>query len=239
MVFAQELLSVILTPFILWYTLPRCAPDIVDFFRDFTVHVEGLGYVCSFAVFNFERHGNVNFGAPNEVQDERLLSKEGKMEKSILNFKAAHPEWNPTDPTGSLYLTRMADLSANLGQQNPQTNSPHRTNQRTNSLAERASRYDQAMQKSMATRRRMTTSHMRHPNLQHSEIPEEERAPDGGIQSQLGDSYVEDVRTRGGMLIDRGKPFNEQSQTEQEDELANGGLVGLLAQIYDQRRQVL
>jgi len=64
MVFAQELLSVILTPFILWYTLPRCAPDIVDFFRDFTVHVEGLGYVCSFAVFNFDRHGNVNVSSP-------------------------------------------------------------------------------------------------------------------------------------------------------------------------------
>jgi autophagy-related protein 9 len=64
MIFGQELLSVILTPFILWYTLPKCAPDIVDFFRDFTVHVEGLGYVCSFAVFNFERHGNVNVSEP-------------------------------------------------------------------------------------------------------------------------------------------------------------------------------
>jgi len=161
------------------------------------------------------------------------------MEKSILNFKSAHPEWNPTDPAGSLYLTRMADLSAQLGPQNAQNTSPHRVGQRTNTLAERANRYEQAMQKSMTTRRRMATSHMRHPNLQHSEIPEEERAPDGGIQSQLGDSYVEDVRTRGGMLVDRGKPFNEQSQTEQDEELANGGLVGLLAQIYDQRRQVL
>lgn len=255
MIFIQELLSVILTPFILWYTLPRCAPDIVDFCREFTIHVDGLGYVCSFAVFNFERHGNVNvshqisnftnllthlsqFGAPNEIQDERLLSKQGKMEKSILNFKAAHPDWNPTDPASSLYLTRMAGLSANY---QPPSHSPQRpgTTQQSNVLAERASRYDQAMQKSMAVRRRVGASHVRHPNLQHSEIPEEERSPDGGIHSQLGDSYVEDVRTRDGMLIDRGKPFNEQSQTEQDDELANGGFVGLLAQIYDQRRQVL
>ena len=161
------------------------------------------------------------------------------MEKSILNFKAAHPDWNPTDPGGSLYLTRMADLSANIGAQIPQNTSPHRAGNRSNLLAERASRYEQAMQKSMSARRRMATSHMRHPNLQHSEIPEEERAPDGGVQSQLGDSYVEDVRTRGGMLIDRGKPFNEQSQTEQDEELANGGLVGLLAQMYDRRQQVL
>ena len=40
------------------------------------------------------------------------MSKEGKMEKSFLNFKAAHPDWTPNDPSGSLYLSRMADLSA-------------------------------------------------------------------------------------------------------------------------------
>jgi autophagy-related protein 9 len=130
----------------------------------------------------------------------------------------------------------MADLSANFQSPNP---TAHRGGPRTNLLAERANRYEQAMQKSMASRRRLGTSYVRHPNLQQSEIPEEERASDGGVQSQLGDSYVEDVRTRNGMLIDRGKPFNEQSQTEQDEELANGGFVGLLAQIYDQRRQVL
>lgn len=57
--FVQEILSVILTPFVLWFALPACAPAIIDFFRDFSVHVEGRGYVCSFAEFNFERHGNV------------------------------------------------------------------------------------------------------------------------------------------------------------------------------------
>ncbi|KAI0958042.1 hypothetical protein AcW1_006235 [Taiwanofungus camphoratus] len=112
MIFAQELLSVILTPFVLWYSLPPCSPAIIDFFREFTVHVDGLGYVCSFAVFDFQRHGNIKFGAPTKAADERLMSKEGKMEKSFLNFKAAHPEWTPTDPTGSLYLSRIADFSA-------------------------------------------------------------------------------------------------------------------------------
>jgi len=58
-VFVQEILSVVLTPFVLWFSLPECAPAIIDFFREFTVHVEGRGYVCSFAEFNFERHGNV------------------------------------------------------------------------------------------------------------------------------------------------------------------------------------
>jgi len=65
--FLQELLSVLLTPFILILSLPRSAAAIVDFFREFTVHVDGIGYVCSFAVFDFKRQGKVSvtaFGQP-------------------------------------------------------------------------------------------------------------------------------------------------------------------------------
>ncbi|PPQ71416.1 hypothetical protein CVT24_012234, partial [Panaeolus cyanescens] len=113
LIFVQELLSVILTPFVLWFSLPECAPAIIDFFREFTVHVDGRGYVCSFAEFNFERHGNVKFGVQTTmVNDARMVSNEGKMEKSFLNFKAANPDWNPSDPTGSAYLNRIADLNA-------------------------------------------------------------------------------------------------------------------------------
>lgn len=104
-IFAQELLSVVLTPFILWYSLPPCAPAIVDFFREFSVHIDGLDYVCSFAVFDFKRHGNIKvaiiaccivwdinifliqYGVPTEANEDRFMSKEGKMEKSFLNFK--------------------------------------------------------------------------------------------------------------------------------------------------------
>jgi autophagy-related protein 9 len=58
-IFVQELISVVLTPFVLWLSLPPCAPSIIDFFHDFSIHVEGRGYVCSFAEFDFHRHGNV------------------------------------------------------------------------------------------------------------------------------------------------------------------------------------
>ncbi|KAF9067555.1 autophagy protein Apg9-domain-containing protein [Rhodocollybia butyracea] len=109
-IFIEELLSVVLTPFILWFSLPNCAPAIIDFFREFSVHVDGRGYVCSFAEFNFERHGNVKFGA-NQIKDQRMVSNEGKMEKSFLNFKAANPEWTP-DPSASLYLSRIQDFTA-------------------------------------------------------------------------------------------------------------------------------
>lgn len=115
LIFAQELVSVVLTPFVLWFSLPDCAPAIIDFFREFSVHVDGRGYVCSFAEFNFERHGNVKFGAPTRANDTKMISNEGKMEKSFLNFKAANPDWNPTDPSGSLYLSRIADLTTPFG----------------------------------------------------------------------------------------------------------------------------
>ena len=72
MIYAQELLSVLLTPFVLWFSLPQCAPAIVDFFREFTVHVDGLGYVCSFAVFDFQRHGNVK--VRKLIHDSRAMA---------------------------------------------------------------------------------------------------------------------------------------------------------------------
>eukprot|EP01113_Clastostelium_recurvatum_P036200 TRINITY_DN5132_c0_g1_i4.p1 TRINITY_DN5132_c0_g1~~TRINITY_DN5132_c0_g1_i4.p1 ORF type:complete len:728 (-),score=130.50 TRINITY_DN5132_c0_g1_i4:39-2180(-) len=64
-VFLRELTSVITAPLVLMFTLPRCAAGIVDFFVQFTVDVEGVGHVCSFATFNLEAHGNTKYGAPD------------------------------------------------------------------------------------------------------------------------------------------------------------------------------
>lgn len=46
---------------------------------------------------------------------ERLASKNGKMEQSILNFKATHVDWMPADPTSSAFLSRLTDLNAAAG----------------------------------------------------------------------------------------------------------------------------
>ena len=32
--------------------------------RDFTVHVDGIGDVCSLACFDLARHGNAKYGSP-------------------------------------------------------------------------------------------------------------------------------------------------------------------------------
>ena len=208
------------------------------------------------------------------------MSKEGKMEKSFLNFKAAHPDWTPNDPSGSLYLSRMADLSAAY----PNGVARRRLLQRASAAAassaqemdstihlhphpspqDRAREYDRALRVSQIARRRgpgasmagsvlhpaqlrpvasdsvMFQSHMGPPAIAQTAvlgdsqgsvappepIPEDEDediAADGGVGSTLGESYVDGRRARPGVA---------QSQQEEDEELEDGGVLGLLAQIY-------
>ncbi|KAF9114714.1 autophagy protein atg9 [Mortierella sp. AM989] len=115
--FLLEFMSLILTPLILGFSLPNCSEKVIDFFREFTVHVDGVGYVCSFAVFDFKRHGNVKYGAPaGSKTEERFVSNEGKMEKSFLNFKQNNPDWEPNDPEGSMYLSKLLEEDTKSGQ---------------------------------------------------------------------------------------------------------------------------
>ncbi|KAF8965233.1 autophagy protein Apg9-domain-containing protein [Flammula alnicola] len=290
LIFAQEIVSVILTPFVLWFSLPDCAPAIVDFFREFSVHVDGRGYVCSFAEFNFERHGNVKFGAPTRAQDKKMVSNEGKMEKSFLNFKAANPDWNPTDPTGSLYLTRMADLNSHFQYPYYRRRHGHGSSAATDLAGgvhfvndppsesiihtDRAHDYDQALRQSRmsaAVRRRPGGSIMGMSTLMAAAGPStgasvygdvataasavlgdsqgsvqlgaaaassgvaknkgggsavlrEDMVADGGVGSGLGESYV-----------DGAKRFGGGREEEEEEGMEDGGVLGLLAQIYGRR----
>ena len=193
------------------------------------------------------------------------------MEKSFLNFKAAHPEWMPSDPSGSLYLSRMADLSTvGLGRRRLYRRSSDTTSGMDSTihemdhkmdLNERASQYDRALLASQTARRRsgglghsglggpsassifqsttrlgvaqtavLGDSHgsigppLPEASLQTSAIPEEDLAEDGGVGSALGESYVDGRRPKG--------PYVSQSQQEEDEELEDGGVLGLLAQIY-------
>lgn len=89
-IFLEEILSIIFTPFILWFSLPKCSDRLVDFFREFTVHVDGLGYVCSFAVFDFKKGGNnlaqQSDGTAQDLREEYYSTKDGKMLASYYGF---------------------------------------------------------------------------------------------------------------------------------------------------------
>lgn len=54
----EELLSPLVTPFFLIFKIRYKSLEIVDFFRNFTVEVTGVGDVCSFAQMDVRRHGN-------------------------------------------------------------------------------------------------------------------------------------------------------------------------------------
>ncbi|KAG4026567.1 hypothetical protein MFRU_039g00450 [Monilinia fructicola] len=105
-IFFEEVFSIIITPFLLWFSLPKCSDQIIDFFREFTVHVDGVGYVCSFAVFDFKKgigRAQIKGKANTDVREDYYSTKHGKMAASyygfldnyLLNPKTGVPGHNP------------------------------------------------------------------------------------------------------------------------------------------------
>ncbi|KAI9348141.1 autophagy protein Apg9-domain-containing protein [Obelidium mucronatum] len=102
-----EVASLVLAPFILYYSMPHSAEAIIDFIRDCTVDMEGVGFVCSFAAFDLARYGNPKYGVPT------LAMGEGKMEQSFLYFKANYPQWD-VGVDGSQYLQALSRSTQRL-----------------------------------------------------------------------------------------------------------------------------
>ncbi|KAK3941164.1 autophagy protein Apg9-domain-containing protein, partial [Diplogelasinospora grovesii] len=87
-IFLEEILSILTTPFVLFLSLPKCSDQIIDFFREFTIHVDGLGFVCSFAEFDFKK-GPGQMKKPidgADVRDDYYSAKHGKIEASYYGF---------------------------------------------------------------------------------------------------------------------------------------------------------
>lgn len=92
LIFIEEMLSLVVAPFILWKNSEqRQCERLIDFFREQTVHVEGIGHQCNFAVFGFKK--DVNVTDPREVlegedglRDDYYGLKDDKMEASVQNF---------------------------------------------------------------------------------------------------------------------------------------------------------
>merc|ERR1711865_1309598 len=94
--FFNEIVSIFVVPLMLIFVLPKQANAITDFARDFTDKTKTLGDVCSFAVFDFKRHGSAQYGS--EIpHDKYYRSSQGKMEKSFLTFLENNPGWTPSE----------------------------------------------------------------------------------------------------------------------------------------------
>ena len=116
----EELVSPLMTPYILIFHLRYRALDIVDFFRSFTIEVTGVGDVCSFAQMDVKKHGNpmwqtitrnqnITENPVNEYENlgfqknEKVIpfisneytAEDGKTELSLIHFTLTNPEWKP------------------------------------------------------------------------------------------------------------------------------------------------
>ena len=118
--FVVEVVSIIVAPFILCYSLPPRAMDICSFVQTVKSEVPGTGDHCGFATFDFEHFQDDNWEGEHSNDDnstdghavetsgsgrnrnsfyskfspsQRPKPKMGKMEKSFFNFKTVHPEW--------------------------------------------------------------------------------------------------------------------------------------------------
>lgn len=100
--FLNEIFSPFLTFFVLMFSLRPRSMEIVDFFRNFTVSVVGVGDVCSFAQMEIRKHGNPDWQITNSAEDISPSSVEtnqytqgenGKTELSLVHFALTNPNW--------------------------------------------------------------------------------------------------------------------------------------------------
>lgn len=115
----EELLSPLLTPFILCFYMRQRSLDIVDFYRNFTIEVTGVGDVCSFAQMDVRKHGhpmwqtlpvtpeedrtdgyNNLYGGERHtlhipMSNQYTQAEDGKTELSLIHFTLTNPEWKP------------------------------------------------------------------------------------------------------------------------------------------------
>ncbi|XP_076683763.1 autophagy-related protein 9 isoform X3 [Andrena cerasifolii] len=115
----EELTSPLLTPIILCFCMRHRALDIVDFYRNFTIEVTGVGDVCSFAQMDVRKHGNPMWQTINEspiedrsagydnlygmepgklripMSNQYTQAEDGKTELSLIHFTLTNPEWKP------------------------------------------------------------------------------------------------------------------------------------------------
>ena len=98
-VFAEELLSLIVTPLILWRNSGTTCDRIIDFFREQTIHIDGIGYQCNFAYFNFKKRNDIEDPAtfipePDGLRDDHYGLKDDKMAASVQNFMHYYSHYN-------------------------------------------------------------------------------------------------------------------------------------------------
>ncbi|CAF0979681.1 unnamed protein product [Adineta ricciae] len=93
--FLEELFSPFVTPILLCFHLRRKSLQIIDFLRNYTVDVQGVGDVCSFAQLDVAKHGDLKWFAPVRAKqgNDAGITNDGKLELSLMHFHHTNPKW--------------------------------------------------------------------------------------------------------------------------------------------------
>uniref|UniRef100_H3CSU6 Autophagy-related protein 9 n=1 Tax=Tetraodon nigroviridis TaxID=99883 RepID=H3CSU6_TETNG len=117
----EELLSPIVTPFILIFLLRNKSLEIIDFFRNFTVEVVGVGDICSFAQMDIRRHGNPTWMSEGQTEASIYQQAEnGKTELSLMHFTIKNPHWQPPQES-SVFISHLKEKVHHDAQGGPST----------------------------------------------------------------------------------------------------------------------
>lgn len=111
----NELISPLVTPFILFFWLRPRALEIVDFYRNYTAEVAGVGDVCAFSMMNLRKNGNpawrspelVSPATPSEKFPQVDQAENGKIEMSLLSFSVRNPTWDPVDTEAKEFVDEI------------------------------------------------------------------------------------------------------------------------------------
>ncbi|KAG0484342.1 hypothetical protein HPP92_008421 [Vanilla planifolia] len=132
MMLLEEMASIFITPYLLIFVIPKRVDDILQFISVFTVDVEGVGHVCSFSMFDFEKHGNGKYASPFDAS-HTMRSSQGKMEKSFLSFQSAYASWEPS-AHGKQFLSKLRHFGEQRLRDEIQNFSSHGLTETHNSL---------------------------------------------------------------------------------------------------------
>ncbi|XP_041767370.1 autophagy-related protein 9A [Anopheles merus] len=109
----NELFSPLVAPFVLLYDLRPKSQQLVDFFRNFTVDVVGVGDVCSFAQMDVRKHGNPDWQIPVVADD-----KDSESETPLISPDDGGGARVPPPPAGPTVRPAGAGAGAAAAQYN-------------------------------------------------------------------------------------------------------------------------
>lgn len=97
----EELFSFIITPYILYFKLYSNTDKIIDFFINYTIYNQNIGYMCSFA--NMQTNNNISEDNTNKIRNSQIS----------FNFNYNQPETNSEQSLNTLSLIKEDKMKDN------------------------------------------------------------------------------------------------------------------------------